>query len=118
MVIISAETLGLIGQPPAEQVTPQPIDPTPVVSTQHEECLREVMVEIMEIDPDNVALNLQNIYHKTKKYLKYDGDTVSREELMDTIAMALVGKSWPLCCDSQNYKQEFYNAIKPYQESF
>lgn len=86
------------------------------IPQQHEECLREVLVELMELDPDKI--NLHQLYatanREVKEYIENDGDTASREDLVNVIAKVLTGKTWPIYADTNEYKMKFQETLRPY----
>lgn len=82
----------------------------------HENTLREFLVEVIELDPDKI--NIQELYKAVKNelniYVDCNGDTSSREDLWDAVCFSLTGMNYPSYNSSQNYKDTFESLIRPY----
>jgi hypothetical protein len=78
--------------------------------------IKSAFMEVLEdhcgVDFDRVSIDnfFNSCYEEARSYTLYE-DTVAREQLMNAISEALIGKHWPLCCDSDEYKKEFDGSL-------
>ena len=60
---------------------------------------REQLIEIADMNPE--------LFDDIDKYQCW-GDTMDRESIIDQNALKIIGRSWPLNMDSDEYTSQFY----------
>lgn len=69
--------------------------------------LYDFLDDVCNIDPSKMPLDLyDHCFKDLKKYVKY-GDTVARENLMDTVCVHLTGLKWCQLDDNQSELDDY-----------
>ena len=72
-------------------------------------------IDISKLSQEQYENLFNRCHNKIIRYIQYNGDTSRREDLIHAVSKHLVGKHWPMCCDSLEYTNEFNNLISKYQ---